>query len=83
MTATRSKLNLNTSRYDDFTYAHIHMVVKTHGVAISMPWHRYFIWVWEQALRQECGYRGHLPLVPLFRNLKSEISDHGLDIGIG
>jgi tyrosinase len=63
MTETHSKLNLNTSRYDDFTYAHIHTVNETHGVALSMPWHRYFIWVWEQTLREECGYRGYLPLV--------------------
>lgn len=26
-----------------------------------LAWHRYFIWAYEQLLRNECGYKGYLP----------------------
>jgi tyrosinase len=26
-----------------------------------LPWHRYFVHVWEKALRDECGYTGGQP----------------------
>lgn len=26
-----------------------------------MSWHRYYMWTYEQTLRNECGYRGYLP----------------------
>lgn len=26
-----------------------------------MTWHRYFTWAYEQALREECGYKGSQP----------------------
>ena len=26
-----------------------------------LPWHRYFVWEWEKALRDECGYTGYQP----------------------
>lgn len=26
-----------------------------------LTWHRYFIWTFEQTLRNECGYNGYLP----------------------
>lgn len=29
--------------------------------ALFFPWHRYFIWLFDQALRDECGYRGPTP----------------------
>ncbi|KAM5344156.1 hypothetical protein ACJ41O_012693 [Fusarium nematophilum] len=35
------------SRYDDF--------------ANFLAWHRYFVWAYEQALRNECGYKGAHP----------------------
>ena len=30
-----------------------------------LPWHRYFVSVHRSILRDECGYTGRLPLVPL------------------
>lgn len=27
-----------------------------------LSWHRYFIWLYEQALQQECVYEGSLPV---------------------
>jgi tyrosinase len=26
-----------------------------------LPWHRYYLWVYEEALREECGYKGPIP----------------------
>jgi tyrosinase len=30
--------------------------------AFFLPWHRYYIWHYEQALRNECGYTGYQPV---------------------
>lgn len=27
-----------------------------------LTWHRYFTWLYEQALREECGYKGYQPV---------------------
>lgn len=56
-----SRLGLNTSRYDDFTYVHIQLVWQVHHVAVSLPFHRYFVSVFEHALREEGGYDGLMP----------------------
>ncbi|RYO73105.1 hypothetical protein AA0113_g409 [Alternaria arborescens] len=32
-----------------------------HGTGNFLSWHRYYIWACEQALRNECGYKGYLP----------------------
>lgn len=61
LTILPSRLGLNTSLYDDFTYVHIQQVWQTHHAAISLPYHRYFVYVFEQALRNEGGYDGPMP----------------------
>lgn len=48
-------------RYDDFVAIHINQTAAIHGTANFLSWHRLFIWVYEQALRNECGYRGYQP----------------------
>ncbi|CZR69038.1 related to monophenol monooxygenase (tyrosinase) [Phialocephala subalpina] len=58
---TPSRLGLNTSLYDDFTYIHIQLKNSVHHSAISLPWHRLFIHVFENALRTEGHYDGYLP----------------------
>jgi tyrosinase len=51
-----------SSRYDDFTYAHVFEGANTaHYAAAFLPWHRYFIHLLEKALRYECGFSGILP----------------------
>ncbi|KAL2217654.1 monooxygenase [Thermoascus aurantiacus ATCC 26904] len=56
--ATRpSRLGLSTTLYDDFAYVHNQLNDEVHSVASFLPWHRYFVHVDEQALR-ECGYEG-------------------------
>ncbi|KAI1505972.1 hypothetical protein F5X99DRAFT_415647 [Biscogniauxia marginata] len=49
------------SRYDDFVGTHMTTAVQLHSNAHLLPAHRYFIWVYEQALREECGYTGYQP----------------------
>lgn len=58
---TPSRLGLNASLYDDFTYIHIQLKNTVHHSAISLPWHRLFIHVFENALRKEGHYDGYLP----------------------
>ncbi|CAG8954776.1 hypothetical protein HYFRA_00004701 [Hymenoscyphus fraxineus] len=61
LTTKPSRLNLTTSLYDDFTVVHKKRVYSVHHVSASLPWHRYFIFIFEQALKEKCGYEGSLP----------------------
>lgn len=36
---------------------------EAHDTAAFLPWHRYFIHVYEEALREQCAYSGHLTYV--------------------
>lgn len=54
-------VNPNSSRYDDFVYAHMDTNVKDHFTGLFLPWHRWFLTAFETALRNECGYTGYLP----------------------
>ncbi|KAI1412844.1 Di-copper centre-containing protein [Hypoxylon sp. FL1857] len=49
------------NRLDDFTYVHINQTNIIHESGYLFPWHRLFLWQMENALRNECGYKGHLP----------------------
>lgn len=61
LTTLPSRLGLNTSLYDDFTYVHIQLVWQTHHAAISLPYHRYFLSVFEKILREDGGYDQPIP----------------------
>ncbi|KAF4551773.1 Tyrosinase-like protein 3 [Elsinoe fawcettii] len=52
-----SRIGLSSPLYDDFPYAHNALNNEIHFVASFLPWHRYFVHVYESALR-ECGYTG-------------------------
>lgn len=49
------------SRYDDFVAVHINMTMKIHLNAVFLSWHRNFVYLYEQALVNECGYTGTAP----------------------
>ncbi|KAH7080473.1 hypothetical protein BKA63DRAFT_563155 [Paraphoma chrysanthemicola] len=49
------------TRYDDFVVTHILLTHVTHGNGNFLSWHRYYMWAYEQTLRNECGYKGYLP----------------------
>ncbi|OSS46640.1 hypothetical protein B5807_08960 [Epicoccum nigrum] len=49
------------SRFDDWVGTHINQTNNIHYTGTFLGWHRYFIWQYEQALRNECGYKGYQP----------------------
>lgn len=54
------------TRYDDFVATHINQTLQIHYTGTFLAWHRYFIWNFEQALRNECGYTGDYPYVQIY-----------------
>ncbi|RHZ58008.1 tyrosinase family protein [Aspergillus thermomutatus] len=49
------------NRMDDFTAVHINYTMHIHLNGALLGWHREYLWLWEQALREDCGYQGYLP----------------------
>ncbi|ORY16146.1 hypothetical protein BCR34DRAFT_557797 [Clohesyomyces aquaticus] len=49
------------SRYDDFEAAHIIHTPTIHATGLFFAWHRHIAYLYEKALREECGYSGYLP----------------------
>ncbi|KAK8093029.1 hypothetical protein PG999_014616 [Apiospora kogelbergensis] len=52
-----SKIGTNATLYDDFPNVHFTLNTYIHGSAPFLPWHRYFVHVYNKNLR-ECGYEG-------------------------
>ncbi|RYP77635.1 hypothetical protein DL771_001003 [Monosporascus sp. 5C6A] len=46
------------SLWDDFSYVHRQLDLSVHFVAVFLPWHRWFVQLYENALRDDCGYNG-------------------------
>ncbi|CAG9982755.1 unnamed protein product [Clonostachys byssicola] len=46
------------TRVDDFVYTHINQTNFVHGSGIFLPWHREYMWLYESALYDECGFKG-------------------------
>lgn len=49
------------NRRDDFTAVHINQTFGVHLDAVFLAWHRNFVLLYENALRDECGYKGYQP----------------------
>jgi len=52
------------NRYDDFVAFHVNAtswLPGTHNNGFFLPFHRYLMIIWENALRDECGYQGPTP----------------------
>ncbi|KAK4215184.1 hypothetical protein QBC37DRAFT_419802 [Rhypophila decipiens] len=49
------------SRFDDFAGTHIQQAPFVHFSGLFFHFHRYFVWLYEKALREECGYKGAQP----------------------
>jgi tyrosinase len=45
-----------TNRYEDLAAHHQILTPTIHNNAIFTAWHRYFLWTFEQVLRDECGF---------------------------
>jgi len=55
---SRSGLANAKNRWDDLVAVHQHLSSVIHGVGQFLPWHRYYLKVFETLLRNECGYTG-------------------------
>ncbi|KAI0168044.1 hypothetical protein BJ166DRAFT_496312 [Pestalotiopsis sp. NC0098] len=49
------------SRFDDFGALHVNKTSMIHWTSYFFTWHRYYTWLYESALRDECGYSGTQP----------------------
>ncbi|PPQ91125.1 hypothetical protein CVT25_013263 [Psilocybe cyanescens] len=49
------------SIYDDFSYAHNAMQKSAHSNPYFLPWHRWFLYLFDTATREICGYKGPTP----------------------
>ncbi|TGO34971.1 hypothetical protein BHYA_0175g00240 [Botrytis hyacinthi] len=49
------------SRYDDFSATHIKVTPYVHFSGLFLHFHRYLVYLYEKALREECGYKGYQP----------------------
>ena len=49
------------SRFDDFVATHINQTMWIHYTGNFLAWHRYYLHLYEEALREECGYTGTQP----------------------
>jgi len=49
------------SLYDDFSFAHSAMDKTAHFNPYFLPWHRWFLYLFDTRLRETCGYNGPTP----------------------
>ncbi|KAF1810295.1 Di-copper centre-containing protein [Eremomyces bilateralis CBS 781.70] len=74
------------TRYDDFVFAHMDQSQTIHDTGNFLTWHRHFIFLFESALRNECGYEGYQPYWNWARHSddprKSPVFD-GSDLSLG
>jgi len=56
-----AKADLNL-QFDDFIVTHVQQTLTIHFTGNFQPWHRWFVYVYERALRDECGYKGYQPV---------------------
>ncbi|KAJ5662243.1 Di-copper centre-containing protein [Penicillium maclennaniae] len=80
------------TRYDDFVATHINQTLEIHFTGTFLAWHRYFIYGFEQALRDECAYAGdypywdwsadieHIEQSPVFDGTDTSMSGNGVHI---
>ncbi|KAF2999498.1 hypothetical protein E8E13_008840 [Curvularia kusanoi] len=74
------------NRYDDFVAQHINQTTTIHGTGNFLSWHRYFVYGYEKALRDECGYTGYQPYWNWFTyqdNLRESPIFDGSDTSMG
>jgi tyrosinase len=74
------------NRYDDFVAQHINQTLTIHGTGNFLSWHRYFVYGYEKALREECGYKGYQPYWNWFTyqdNLRASPIFDGSDTSMG
>ncbi|KAK4213655.1 hypothetical protein QBC37DRAFT_169179 [Rhypophila decipiens] len=68
--APRDKFPGVVSRFDDFVAYHMVHAAQLHDMLHLFAAHRYYVWVYEQALRNECNYTGYQPYMNYDRYTK-------------
>ena len=63
------------SRWDDFVAYHMTHAAELHDNYHLFPAHKHFMWVLEQSLRNECGYKGYQPYMNYDRIAKDLVVD--------
>ncbi|KXJ86055.1 hypothetical protein Micbo1qcDRAFT_126950, partial [Microdochium bolleyi] len=58
---TRVFTTAAANRYEELVYVHQQMTNTIHQDGVFLPWHRYFTWIFESMLREECSYTGPFP----------------------
>ncbi|KAH9986888.1 Di-copper centre-containing protein [Russula compacta] len=54
-------VNASGSYYDDLVYMHMDLNTRIHFTGLFLPWHRWFVHVFEESLKSKCGYTGASP----------------------
>ncbi|KAJ6468125.1 Di-copper centre-containing protein [Mycena vitilis] len=54
-------VNVSGSYYDDFVYVHMDLNTRIHSTGLFLPWHRWYVAVYETALKTKCGFTGTSP----------------------
>ncbi|KAI0248310.1 Di-copper centre-containing protein [Lactifluus subvellereus] len=54
-------VNGSSSYYDDLVYIHMDLNTRIHLTGLFLPWHRWYVYVFEESLRRKCGYTGVTP----------------------
>ncbi|KAH9952948.1 Di-copper centre-containing protein [Russula dissimulans] len=54
-------VNVSSSYYDDLVYIHMDLNTRIHFTGLYLPWHRWYIHVFEESLKNRCGYTGVTP----------------------
>ncbi|KAF2668715.1 Di-copper centre-containing protein [Microthyrium microscopicum] len=74
-TANKTKYPGAISRFDDFVAFHVTHAGMLHNTNNLFTAHRYFLYVYEEALRNECGYKGYHPYMDYDRYTKNDPDD--------
>ncbi|KAH8978459.1 Di-copper centre-containing protein [Lactarius akahatsu] len=54
-------INASGSYYDDIVYTHMDLNIRIHFTGLFLPWHRWYVYLFENALKSKCGYTGVSP----------------------
>lgn len=73
--APKDKFPGALTRYDDFVAYHMTHAAELHDNYHLFPAHKHFLWAFEEALRNECGYKGTQPYMNYDRIAKDLVAD--------
>ncbi|KAJ7594555.1 Di-copper centre-containing protein [Mycena floridula] len=54
-------VNKSSSYYDDLVYMHMDLNHRIHSTGLFLPWHRWYVYSYEEALKSKCGFSGTSP----------------------